>query len=343
MRNVINSLRNAHKFQTHVDGTGFFVTRGECPYVVTASSVLLSPGMELAQFVVVEVEIDDGTMRQFPASILGLDRRDGVAVLQIQKLSRGTITPLEFETDTSLTKVGQSVVIIGNSTWTNRRTGSVGYIRDNRWNYEHSQMPLSMVLVDVPSAIHSNGSPIIGPHGHVVGMYTDPSRILSGTPITGLAADHLSKIVHQIIEHHAAGMVNRVYNSEEKETSIPSFHTMGLRDPFRFYSNRHERYVHLKSQSLLPPEYRWVDIEGLLVDTGTNCGIKTGDIVTHINGVTVGTDRDRRTIGDVLWYLPLSSTTVNLSIVRVHTGVPQYLDHTTNVIIQPDRFDVVAL
>jgi hypothetical protein len=195
-----------------------------------------------------------------------------------------------------------------------------------------------MVLVDPPMLEGHCGAPIIGPNGRVVAMYTGKTLqkdTISSLSEGGLPADHLEHIVHQIIDHHTVGTKNQVYIDKHGPIGIPIFHSMSLGHPLDTCANLHVHYARLKAQSLLPPEYRWVDIKGLLVKSETINGLRIGDIITHVNGTSVCIDRTQRTIADVLWKLTPSSTTVTLSIVRVHFGVPQYLEYGHDVVIDP--------
>jgi hypothetical protein len=68
----------------------------------------------------------------------------------------------------------------------------------------------------------------------------------------------------------------------------------------------------------LPKNYRWVDTDGFLVInvTGkhTENGMELGDVVTHINEMTVGINHTSRAMGDILWYL--KDPTVDITVVR---------------------------
>jgi S1-C subfamily serine protease len=316
----IDQLREACGFRFDRQGTGFFVSAHG--HIVTAGHLVLERPNKAATFVVVTMVSADGTPSQYPATIIGIDGRGDVAVLHVHhqpsSLLRfgGTVSP------------GEPVILIGDPLGKNPRSCALGTVRDGQWTDPTQIIPLTAVLTDVSTSRGNSGSPLIGLDGRVMAMHTDTieTNVSSTSFGGGIAASHLSQIVDAMIQTCSIHMMQTTVDT------VPRYRKVEL-PVSGLLPNHHRNYEHLYRSGVLSLPSKWVDTDGFLVGVEGH-GLLVGDIITHVNGTSVGTSRTASAIGDVLWYLPPRETTsVTLTIVR------QLASITCNMPVQQMPFE----
>jgi S1-C subfamily serine protease len=305
----IDQLCMAHGFESSYMGSGFFVSTDG--YLLTAGHLLVD-GPYSATFVVVTVLESDGSQKQYPAELIGIDGNADIAVLHTKHqpgviLTLGETAPIP----------GEPAMIIGAPPDKSPWSCSVGTIRDGNWTDPSMYIPLTAVLTDVSTTQGSSGSPIITSDGQVVGMHTKTIEENNTNTTTsfggGISAVHLKTIASAMINHHRDGDDPTNHMQHEALDRVPRYCKVVLPTRLVFHPNQHRQYDVVRCK--LSSTYKWVDTDGFLVEEGFQ-ELQAGDIITHVNTIRVGTNRTSKTIGDVLWYLPLTTNTVSLTVLR---------------------------
>jgi serine protease Do len=191
-----------------VSGTGFIIEADGL--IVTNNHVVDDPGFDYF------VDMPDGT--EYPASVLGADKIDDVALL---KIDAGNLTPAKLGDSDSL-ETGQTVFAIGNSLGRYQNTVTRGVVSGlSRAIDEPSSQALptthSWIQTDAAINLGNSGGPLIDLAGEVVGMDT---LIDSGGDSLGFALP-INLVKDAVTQLKTFGTVSRPYLGVQFKTIDP--------------------------------------------------------------------------------------------------------------------------
>jgi len=276
-------------------GTGMIITHNG--YVVTNNHVIAAAAAGGTITVT-----RTGTSAVFPATLLGTNTTDDVALLKIQGAANLPI--VTFGASRAL-EVGDGVVAIGNAlglaagtpTVTQGivsalgRTVTAGSALSNSTETLHN-----MIQTDAAINPGNSGGPLVDSNGHVIGMNT----AVAGTAPDGSNSQNIGFAIP----------------SSTIEQLLPS-----LNHPTSTVPTRTGGYLGVLIESVTPTLVR---AHALSVSSGayvsqavagypaSNAGIKTGDVIVSINGAAIANDRS---VASVLTGIK-PGTTVPVGIVR---------------------------
>jgi hypothetical protein len=316
-------MKPKHEMSINDDGTCNHETLKLLPEIARKCVVVVS-----------DVDGISGMDRSFDAQIVGIDGLGDIAVLKIDGIQHTGSIEIDHVDDMH---TGDDVMIIGNPYGMDFQSCAVGRIRDNHWTDPTLATLLTNILTDVSTSSGSSGSPIINMAGKCVGMHTgsfNPAVSAEDSSSTtfggGIVGYQLARISDMIIDQHmGTGESSHI----EKVDQI-LFYRKGIL-PFKLIANT------VQNQLLLFPESTFdTRLEGFIVlSASDNCDIRRGDVISHINGVHVGTFHNQHAIGDVTWWL---GSTEEVSILYKREGeykttavqlykVPSTIDETVRV------------
>lgn len=118
----------------------------------------------------VRVVLEDGTI--IPATVLGSDWYQDVAVLQLEPDSGQDLPPAATVGDSSLVRAGDQVIAIGTPLGQFANTVSVGYVGATGWvlNTETGYSLLNLIQHDATLSPGNSGGPLFSMDGEVIGM-----------------------------------------------------------------------------------------------------------------------------------------------------------------------------
>lgn len=248
-------------------GTGTGVVLTEDGYIVTNAHVIYDSqyGAGLADEISVVLE-DDST---YNAEVVGYDTDCDLAVLKIE--AKG-LTPAEFGSSSAL-KLGETVTAIGNPLgFELRNTVTRGIVSGLDRNITINEKSMNLIQTDTAINSGNSGGPLINKYGQVIGINSSKmsSSYSSEASIEGIGfaipSDEVSAIVDDIMEYgYVTGKPQLNISCQDVTETISQMYGM----PVGVYV---------------------VEVtEGCAAD---NAGLKSGDIITAIDGVEVATSEE---------------------------------------------------
>ena len=197
-------------------GSGFIIT--EDGYVVTNFHVIEGANA-------VSVILVDG--RKFPASVIGYDSTNDIAVLKIEAAG---LNPVTLGSSDDLI-VGDQVVAIGNPLGSLTSTLTVGYVSAKERSVSTDGTHMNMIQTDAAINSGNSGGPLFNMRGEVVGITTAKysGQSSSGATIEGIGfAIPISDVADPIQQLITNGYIRAAYmgvvvqNMDESVASIYS-------------------------------------------------------------------------------------------------------------------------
>ena len=173
-------------------GSGFILT--ENGYVITNCHVI--DGASSAT-----VTTHDGT--EYPATIVGSDATNDVAVLKVEATSLPAVTTGSSDA----LSIGDMVVAIGNPLGTLSSTQTVGYVSGKDRDVSTDGSLISMLQTDAAINSGNSGGPLFNMHGELVGITTAKysGTSTSGATIEGIGfaipIDDVMGIIGDLIDY----------------------------------------------------------------------------------------------------------------------------------------------
>ena len=173
-------------------GSGFILT--ENGYVITNCHVVDGASS-------VTVTTHDGT--EYPATIVGSDATNDVAVLKVE----ATGLPAVTVGSSDALSIGDMVVAIGNPLGTLSSTQTVGYVSGKDRDISTDGSLISMLQTDAAINSGNSGGPLFNMHGELVGITTAKysGTSTSGASIEGIGfaipIDDVNGIINDLIDY----------------------------------------------------------------------------------------------------------------------------------------------
>jgi hypothetical protein len=282
--------------QNTIHGSGFVVSKGG--YILTAGHLVrrrTETGSCVASSKVYVTFPSTGKV--FLARIVCIDGRADVAVLSIDATD---LTPLSIG---GTVESGDTVVIIGNTFGIDGYSMSTGVVRNPRWKDPNVHSLLTNILTTVPTANGVSGAPIIDIYGHVVGIHTSAMHPKLGGSDSesvdaqfstsfggGLAGHILKQIVERCISDDKWNNVYVLKNYSLTKKCLPQFDVV---------ANRIENRLRFCTTAV--PN---IDRGYIIVSIHENAtDLMVGDILSSINGRSVGLKQADDAFGDCSWFL----------------------------------------
>jgi hypothetical protein len=312
---------------TVVHGTGFIVAKDG--YITTAGHIVRKRSGSGPPVICSHVYVTQkGTGRVSVARVVCIDGRADVAILKIDASS--DLRPLTIHANYTI-QPGDPVVIIGNAFGVDSHSISTGVVRNPRRKDPSVQTLLTSILTSIPTSNGVSGAPILDPKGCVVGIHTSAMHPrVDGTETEsddarfstlfggGLSGPILHQIVNRCIsldrgESDRCVSVYRQRNYTLTKKCLPQFTVVP-----NIIENRLKQGLVLSS-ALCDNGYIMTRME-----TSERTGLVVGDILTSINGRTVGQKPADESFGDCTWFLDAG----DLIDIVVHRYCPDTHSYT---------------
>lgn len=228
-------------------GSGIIIS--EDGYIVTNYHVIVGANN-------ITATLDDGT--SCAAYFIGADAYSDLAVLRIQKTG---LTAAEFG-DSDAVRVGEIAIAIGNPTGQLQGTATSGIISALNRNVEINNTVMNLIQTDAAINSGNSGGPLLNQYGQVVGI-TSAKVSLTGYEGLGFAipANTAKPIIEALVRQgYVSGRPLLGVQVSELSKMAANFY----RVPQGLYVNRVDENSDAAEQ-----------------------GLKTGDIITKINGQSV--------------------------------------------------------
>lgn len=245
-------------------GTGTGVVITENGYIVTNAHVIYDSqyGAGLADNISVLINDDE----RYDAEVIGYDTDCDLAVLKIK--AEG-LTPAEFGDSDSL-KLGESVTAIGNPLgFELRNTVTRGIVSGLNRNITINEKSMNLIQTDTAINSGNSGGPLINKYGQVIGINSSKmsSSYYGEASIEGIGfaipSNEVSAIVDDIMEYgYVTGKPQLGISCQDVTETVSKMYNM----PIGVYV-----------------------VEVTDGSAAENAGLKSGDIITEVDGVEVAT------------------------------------------------------
>ena len=292
-------------------GSGFVVDGGW--HLVTAAHVVWSRGATVE----VVLPSASGVYTSLDVSVVGIDLRGDVAVLRLPSRASDW---LEFRPESEHTRTGERVAAIGDPYGVDPHSFSQGVVRDGQWKDPSGRLCLTGISTDVSTGPGSSGSPLLDRWGRVVGMHTNVFGVATDNGETSFGGGPVGWSVERIVRAIVAGDrldENRFF----RKRVLPRALQLAPSSPTALHG------VEPLPTGVRPDFYRDAVTGRLLsgyvvravFDTGDGV-LRTGDLVTHVDGQSVGLLHFDYAIADTLWHT--TCTSVRLTVLRADGSGP---------------------
>ncbi len=245
-------------------GTGTGVVITENGYIVTNAHVIYDSqyGAGLADNISVLINDDE----RYDAEVIGYATDCDLAVLKIK--AEG-LTPAEFGDSDSL-KLGESVTAIGNPLgFELRNTVTRGIVSGLNRNITINEKSMNLIQTDTAINSGNSGGPLINKYGQVIGINSSKmsSSYYGEASIEGIGfaipSNEVSAIVDDIMEYgYVTGKPQLGISCQDVTETVSKMYNM----PIGVYV-----------------------VEVTDGSAAENAGLKSGDIITEVDGVEVAT------------------------------------------------------
>ncbi len=290
-------------------GTGFFINSEG--YICTAAHVITSTkegkestgGLVPANNVYVLVS---PTYLVYKCRIVGYDGAGDIGVLKIDENDEynkllPSIKNIEYLKFSDDYKTGQLAFVLGYPLGTDISSFSMGIIRNDNFVAPSLFLPFNLVLITSPAYQGNSGSPIVNAKGDVVGLltfvYYSKEQTYEGIG-GGPEKDIVDHVVNKIIEGDKSK--SSKYFDKINKKYIKGYLGIGTSRMVWFSDmpniiNKHNF-----------PEARPIGFRGktsIVKNTDFSKNIKASDIITKINGISIGALPGQKAPGSILWKL----------------------------------------
>lgn len=262
-------------------GTGTGVVITENGYIVTNAHVIYDSqyGAGLADNISVLINDDE----RYDAEVIGYDTDCDLAVLKIK--AEG-LTPAEFGDSDSL-KLGESVTAIGNPLgFELRNTVTRGIVSGLNRNITINEKSMNLIQTDTAINSGNSGGPLINKYGQVIGINSSKmsSSYYGEASIEGIGfaipSNEVSAIVDDIMEYgYVTGKPQLGISCQDVTETVSKMYNM----PIGVYV-----------------------VEVTDGSAAENAGLKSGDIITEVDGIEVATydelnaQKNMHSAGDII-------------------------------------------
>jgi len=318
-------------------GTGFFINKEG--YICTAAHVITSTkegkdqkGLVVANNVYVLVS---PSYLVYKCRVVGYDGAGDIGVLKIDENDEynkllpqiKNIEYLKFSNDY---KTGQLAFVLGYPLGTDISSFSMGIIRNDSFVAPSLFLPFNLVLITSPAYQGNSGSPIVNSKGDVVGLLTFVYYSKEQT-YEGIGGGPSNEIVEHVVQKIVEGDKTKTkYFDKESKKYIKGYLGVGTSRMVWFSDmpNIINKYNF--------PEARPIGFRGKssgVKTTEFSKNIKSTDIITKINGVSIGALPGQKAPGSILWKM-LPGETVHIDYYTLEgekyikkTNVPIVLEN----------------
>ena len=289
-------------------GSGFLIDI-EPPHgivVTCAHAVLEGGGTQPGAHRASRIEIVVGGLIQTPCAIVGIDASADVAVLRTVSSSQDEKSGHDFQVgdahlgwgDSDATPPGSPCYVIGNPLGGDFASMSSGIVRDNKYIGTFDGGAVESMYCSAPIAGGNSGSPILDARGDVIGMscWVSNSR---GAPLENFVGGANQTMLARIVERLRSSAPEHIgYLGVSSACLVAGVTLSSLRDKFPEFAyggNDKPTGIYFKAldgvtQSAIPGS-RLV-----------HAGVKAGDILLSIDGISVGAFDEEYSPTRITWF-----------------------------------------
>lgn len=332
---------------TSLHGTGFIVSTDG--YIATAGHIVRrrTDGAGGPCRVASGVYVTTcSTGKVYRARVVCIDGRADVALL---KIDASGLCACVLRAATTIC-AGAPVMIIGNAFGIDALSMSTGVVRNPRWKDPSTRMMLTSILTTVPTSNGVSGAPILDGSGQVVGIHTaamHPPRLeddeesedsrLSTVFGGGLSGPILARILHRCISHDRGDCLIPMYRQGTYML------TKKCILPFTVVPN----VIQSRLERLPQESMDTLGNKGYIITSMTDAatldqrGPRVGDVITSVNGHSVGLGMNDASIGDCAWFAD-EGDHLALEVYRCSAATVERLQMTCVVSYLPTVLDIAA-